>query len=211
MAHGGYLEWGTVNSLIDTLRGDAADRQIIEFVQEEGVFVAASRQKMALKFVEEDQGEWLFFVDSDIIWKLDDVYALLDSADPIAAPIVAGCVFLNGPHGIQPAGWQEGEKGINWLRGGMVEAFVVGTGFACYHIAALQAVQERFGTMFAEAWEGQRFFGEDVAFSYRAREAGLKLYMNCDVRPTHVKKVGLDEGWARASLYLRETSTTEEE
>jgi hypothetical protein len=205
MVHGGQLEWLTVESLISTLAGDAAARAILGFTQTQSIYVPSARQEIALRFLErETWAEWLMFVDSDISWKLDDVYALIDSAEAEAAKVMMGTVFLLGPHGIHAAGWLEEETAIPWQDGGVQEAHVVGTGFTLYHRDMLADVQAKHEAMFAEAWVGQRFFGEDVAFSFRARDCGYSLYVNCDVRIGHVKRVLLDEGWAHASQQMRQ-------
>jgi hypothetical protein len=216
MVHGGSLEWATVNSLIETMAGDSVSRGLFGFTQTQTIYVPAARQEIALRFLNtEAWAEWLMFVDSDISWKLQDAYALFDSAEHYhlggIGSVMMGTVFLLGPHGIHAAGWHEGETAIDWQEGGVQDVFTVGTGFTLYHRDVLQKVQEAHGTMFAEAWEGQRFYGEDVAFSYRARDVGARMFVNCDIRIGHVKRVMLDEGWARASQAMRAADADERE
>src|ERR1700722_11044441 len=61
-------------------------------ISKRGLYLAENRNFVVQKFLELD-AEWLLFIDSDISFRRESIYHLLDSADPITRPIVSGLYF----------------------------------------------------------------------------------------------------------------------
>jgi hypothetical protein len=132
--------------------------------------IPSSRNKVAKDFLEQTDGEWLFFVDSDMGFAPDTVNKLIESADPETRPVMGGLCFQlkrrNGKHdfyaerfSIAPTLFEyvevDNEKGFRPLmdyrelvaESGSSVLRVAGTGAACIliHRHALETVRLKYG------------------------------------------------------------------
>lgn len=181
--------------------------------------VAAGRNRIARDFLDHTDGEWLWFIDTDMGFAPDTVDRLVKSADAQLRPVMGGLCFAikrlkRGDFyaerfRITPTVYEylelEDEVGfrpiLDYARGQVVQ--VAGTGAACLliHRRALEVVRGRYG----DAWfdpivhptgdKGRpRTFSEDLSFCVRLASVGVPVHVDTSVKTTHEKGgVFLDE------------------
>lgn len=185
--------------------------------------IPTNRNKIARDFLDNTDGEWLFFIDTDMGFTPDTVDRLVASADPIERPVMGGLCFAglrrkpSGPNPlhaerflIQPTIYEwvdvDGELGfrpiIDYKRDAVVETAATGAACLLIHRGALEAVRARYG----DAWfdpmthptglKGKpRTFSEDLSFCVRLAACDLPIHVDTSVKTTHEKGFAfLDEG-----------------
>lgn len=227
----GYLDpgqWSAVFGLSynDLMMHDLLGNQRI--VREGGTYlrslcgaggIPAARNKIAADFLFNTDGEWLFFIDTDMGFAPDTVDRLVASADPVDRPIMGGLCFAlkrkkRGEFGAEKFGIAPtvydyveiaDEVGfrpvMDYPRDQVIRAG--GTGAACLliHRSVLESLHAQFG----KAWfdpivhptgdKGEpRTFSEDLSFCVRAAAAGFPLHVDTSVKTCHEKGgIFLDE------------------
>lgn len=156
------------------------------------------------------EGDWLWWVDTDMGFADDSLDRLLASADPVDRPIVGGLCFAqvervpDGMGGFRseiiPALYQwhansDGTAGFvawrNYPRDTLAEVAATGSAFVLIHRTVFEKVAEKHGPghwydrMFNPG--SQQLLGEDLAFCARARMAGVPIYVDTSIRTTHRK------------------------
>jgi len=178
--------------------------------------IPAARNKAVQQFLESDV-EWLFWIDTDMGFAPDTVDRLMEAADPVDRPIVAGLCFAQKqtkPDGM--GGWrtalaptiydwttvpETGETGFLSRREYPVNTLLrcAGTGSAC--ILIHRSVFERLAESAPGVWYDRvpnptangRLLGEDLSFCLRAGALGLPVFVHTGVRTTHFKPAWLGE------------------
>jgi hypothetical protein len=184
--------------------------------------IPTNRNKVARDFLDNTDGEWLWFVDSDMGFAADVVDRLIDSADRTERPVVGALCFAalrrKPPEGrslyaerflIQPTTYEyvetDDELGfrpiVDYERDAVIR--VAATGAACLlmHRSALDTVRAKYG----DAWfdpithpsgrKGKpRTFSEDMSFCVRLQSCDIPVHVNTAVKTTHEKGfIYLDE------------------
>lgn len=224
----GHVEAEFCMSMTDALIYDAMQQQLITgpgggvVGLQSSPRIAETRSQIVEAFLQspvyqDEDGfrpDWLLMVDSDMVFKGEDIYTLLASADPVDKPIVGGLCFAGGHSGVLfPTLYQlhKGEDGLStspimeYEHGAMYKVGATGCAFLLIHRQALIKIGKAFSTMPNGArnpypWftEGNidaygRAFGEDIAFCIRAGACGIPVYVNTNVRIGHVKRQILTE------------------
>jgi hypothetical protein len=177
------------------------------------------RNEVARNFLDHTDGEWLWFVDTDMGFAADTVDRLVASADRYQRPVMGGLCFAQrrvtaAPFHAQRFGiiptvysYVELEDEVGFVpmaaypRDEVVEC--AGTGMACVliHRRALFRVRERYG----DAWfdplahptglKGRpRTFSEDLSFCVRLAAVDVPLHVDTSIRTCHEKGgIYLDE------------------
>jgi hypothetical protein len=181
--------------------------------------IAAGRNEVAAQFLDATDGEWLWFVDSDMGFRPDTVARLVAAADPAERPVLGALAFclLGDGHAdlyaerylVQPTlyayrdtGDEVGFQPIGDYPADQVVE-VSGTGAACLliHRELLEAIRSKYG----DAWfdpivhptgnHGRpRTFSEDLSFCVRVAGVGAPLHVDTSIKTTHHKGgIYLDE------------------
>ncbi|SRR3990167_10466088 len=141
--------------------------------------------------------EYLFWIDSDISFWEYDVDKLLNS----------GKTFITAPYSVKgyPALTTKFiNKGLIHLgtNGRLEKVEFAATGFMCTHRTVYDKIVKRFNMTKVKIWGGQyevfpfflplvyenHYLGEDFAFCYRARKAGIELFSDTTVKLSHIGK-----------------------
>lgn len=152
-------------------------------------------------FLKESDCEWLLFIDSDIVWTTEDIYTLLDQADPITSPVVSGVYLMILPEGIRPSMFfrDVGEDGqtpfIPWqgelpTSPNLIDVDGTGAGFLLIHRSLLNGMLNVFGApmpWFANEVEAGVVEGEDFTFCKRVQLMGYRVYAYTGVQLDHIK------------------------
>ena len=160
-------------------------------------YIASGRDTMCEKFLTSNM-EWLLMVDWDISFSPDAVYALLDAADPIEKPIIAGAyVTYFGeesrlrPCWMQASGDEEYVPASTIEVGKIVECTTVGMGFTLIHRSVLEALKKKHKSdpwhFFGHDIVNNSRVGEDLTFCRRARDLGFSVWGHGGVLLGHTK------------------------
>lgn len=190
------------------------------------------RNKVCEVFLDRTDGEWLWFVDTDMGFEPDTVDRLVAAADQVERPVVGGLCFaqrrtgrtpLRGErYGIVPTmyRWIEvpnGEVGFapysSWERDAVVPVGATGAACLLIHRRVLEALREKHGDEWFSTLrvphglgDGKpRIFSEDLSFCVRVAGLGVQVVVDTSVKTTHEKGgIYLDE-----ELYLQQQALVE--
>ena len=174
--------------------------------------IAEGRNELAQRFLDQTDGEWLFFIDTDMGFAADTVDRLVDSADPAERPVVGGLCFAlrrlerKAFHaerfGIIPTVYSYVET-ADEIGFAPIEKYpldevtaVSGTGAACLliHRSVLVKIRDKYG----DAWfdpithptglkGGRRVFSEDLSFCVRCQAVDVPVHVDTSVGTCHEK------------------------
>lgn len=156
-------------SVLNLFSNDVKGRFIHSWLVTNGPYIHANRNDLQRQFMDTGR-DWMLSVDNDITFTPGDVYALYDEADKRGPGIYHGSYVLE--NGFQVCGVWNDE--VPYVYHNLVklpekptEIGVVGMGFTLIHRDVFEATgPEAF-------WPVNGFStGEDLSFSWRAREAG---------------------------------------
>jgi len=196
--HGGMVHTDFMTSVLDLLRidgGPKPGRQLFAGqIGVRGLYVAQSRNEAVDLYLKQDVAEWLLFVDTDIIFTAENVYALLDSAKEHGGRIMAGVYFgyLNGT--LWPVMFGQREDGLyqpvtELSNDRVMQIGACGMGFTLIHREVLEAMRNPDDPW---AWFGHDIFkghrmGEDITFCYRAAQKGYGTFADGRIQVKHIK------------------------
>lgn len=189
-----------------------------------GVNVSGARNEICRRFLEKSQAEWLWFVDTDMVFKPDIIERLLEHADPTDAPIVGGLCFGNDNGRYFPTlydltGTEDDVQFVRyheWAPDSMMQVFATGGACLLIHRTALERIRDfpnpnrpgqigfsRAFPWFQETDFNGRIMGEDITFCLRAGTAGMPVHVNTAVTLGHIKQHALTlDGYLAQRGYL---------
>ncbi len=194
-----------LNSLLETVIGDLNDRRVISYIRPAiaGPLLDIYRNRAVEWFLANSTAEWMLFIDSDIVWKLSDLYALIDAADASERPVMSGVYLMILPEGLRPGMFfrqTNEETGVTsmtpWPKelpvvdGPLVDCDGVGAGFLLMHRTLLTDMLTKYGApmpWFANEVIDGVVHGEDFTFCKRVQEMGFRVIANPAVRLDHIK------------------------
>lgn len=180
--------------------------------------IAQARNAIVKGFLE-GEAEWLWMVDTDMVFPPETLELLLAQADPVKAPIVGGLCYGHEPARggrLFPTLYDIGGtpdapqvlRYESYPPNAMFQVFATGAACLLVHRSALEAVRDyrSDGKSFSDVfpWFQETCFraqdgrdvmqmSEDVTFCWRAAVCGLPVYVNTGVPVGHVKTRVLTE------------------
>lgn len=165
-----------------------------------GSLIYAARNDLATMAIQRD-ADYVFWMDSDMVFKPDTLVRMLKTIKEHDIDILTGLYFRRVPpytpvlfdkldiHGIE-CDWSEFKE----IPEGLFE--VGGCGFGCVLMKTdvFFDVQSKYSTMFAPIANN----GEDIAFCWRARECGYKIWCDPSIVCGHVSHTVIDDAFYRA-------------
>ena len=202
--HGGMVHSRFMRSLINVMSYDAERDKIIKNLYEsESTDIVQNRNFVAKGFLEQDEAEWLWFVDTDIIMMPDTLYRLYEFADRDARPIVTGMYFsylsreVNYPLPLMFHRTAEGEyRSLDRSSDQPIKIDGCGMGCCLIHRSVLEAIEAKYRDIDPWVWFGRDVvemkgrktrLGEDFTFCRRAQELGFTIWGHCGVQVDHIK------------------------
>lgn len=161
-----------------------------------GSLIYTSRNNLAMKAIQ-SQADYVFWLDSDMVFEPDILVRMLDVLEKNDLDILTGLYFRRVPP-YTPVLFDRLEVKANsickWSEFEEIPDHlfeVGGCGFGCLLMKtdAFLDVQSKFGNMFAPIGNT----GEDLAFCWRARECGFKIWCDPSIICGHVGYVITDE------------------
>jgi GT2 family glycosyltransferase len=145
--------------------------------------------------------EWLFMVDTDMVFEADTVDRLIGAADPVEVPVLGGlCWSLDA--GVKvPTMYElvEKEPGrlaftrpARWPDDAVVRVSATGAACLLIHRSVLEAVEKTSGDP-AAPWFRETpvapmsLMGEDMTFCLRCAATGIPVHVHTGVRVGHMK------------------------
>ena len=165
-----------------------------------GSLIYTSRNNLAQQAIQMG-ADYVFWLDSDMVFEPDVLIRMLKTIQENDIDILTGLYFRR----VKPytpvlfdkldirrniCSWSE----FHELPDGLFE--VGGCGFGCVLMDAsvFLSVQSKHGNMFAPIANN----GEDIAFCWRARDCGYKIYCDPSVICGHIGKIIVDEQFYQA-------------
>lgn len=163
--------------------------------------IADGRNSVAAGFLDDTDAEWLFMVDTDMGFAADTVERLLEAADPVERPVVAGLCFAlkrggsGGPQNLYAERWRivptiyhlteipdRQEVGFrpiyDYPRDAVVECSATGAACMLIHRSVLEKIRANQGDSWFDPFTHPtgdmgkpRTFSEDLSFCLRVTGA----------------------------------------
>jgi hypothetical protein len=200
-AHGGEVSGEFSRTLLNVL---ASSKTLVygQDVEVGGPMVADHRNYLVDRFLT-TEAEWLWMVDTDMVFESDTLDRLMASAHWKHRPVVGALCFGANRRStsIYPTmyWWTEGgiirADSMDLRSAGLVEVDATGAACMLIHRSVLEKVCEAHPFPkgpYAFAWNNDMRVGEDINFCVRVKTAGFPIYVDCDIRVGHVKPVILD-------------------
>lgn len=199
--HYGEVKTQFMLSVVGLVYYDARNRDILKTCEGyQGLYVAQNRNEIVKSFLSRPL-EYLLFLDSDIEFKKDTLYTLLDIAKENNKLILTGLYF--GYTGEQKRNlvplWYE-SVGDNEFKGvshipvdSLVKLSGCGMGFCLIHRSVFEAFPETeepdlwFGHDLANINGKTKRLGEDFSFCKRVRNLGFEIWGYSGVMVNHYK------------------------
>jgi len=186
----GFITGASVNfwfmhSVFNLFKNDVDQRFNSDWLLVFGPYIHANRNQLQDQFMETGR-EWLFMVDNDIVFTPGDVRALHEVADERGPGIYSGPYILE--NGFMVCGAWNDEVPMVYhnliqLPEHPTEIGVVGAGFTLVHREVFEAIGS------GAFWPVREDGGEDIAFCWRAREAGYTPVLVPKCNPGHAKSI----------------------
>jgi hypothetical protein len=173
-----------------------------------------ARNKTVTTFLQENQADWLWIVDTDMGFAPDTLDRLFEAADPVERPIVGALCFSQREMAADMmGGWRctAVPTVYDWAKVGEQMGFSVrweypintitrcaGTGSAC--ILVHRSVFEQIGDKFGPVWYDRipntstgQVTSEDLSFCMRAGALDIPVHIHTGVQTSHAKRIWLSE------------------
>lgn len=162
--------------------------------------VAKARNELVREFLEMyPDGEWLWFVDDDMVLKPETLPTLLVAAQAAGAKVMGALCVAVGDDGPIPTIYQLGNLAAGEVTRMMfdyqddvvVQVAASGTGCLLIHRDVLEAMQaanpDAKYPWFEEREIRGQWVGEDVLFTLRCNEMGFPVFVHCGAHVGHVR------------------------
>jgi hypothetical protein len=201
----GYVHGGTVRaefmaSVLSSVSGPEATGLIGGITDmSAGPMVSLARNMLMSRFL--DTGlEWLWCVDTDIMFSPGTLPALLSVADPDERPLMSALYHISLGSNPVPAMFLANNSGgrlvfspiAEWDDGDIIQADGVGAGCLLIHRDSLLKMRKDHDDQsqwWREILAGDQYVGEDLSFCIRAGASGIPVHVDTAVQVGHVKAV----------------------
>ena len=138
--------------------------------------------------------DWIFWIDSDIGWKVEDIQTMIDSDLDICAGMMAiGRDGRIGAMKFNDSGHPVSINALDYLVAGEVEEVDgVSFGFLAVKAGVFEKMKRPWFRIRQTELEGASYpvdLGEDYSWCKSAKEAGFKIWLHPLVRVEHMKAV----------------------
>lgn len=152
--------------------------------------------------VQRMKGDWLLFIDDDMVWSPKDIEKLLAAREEIDADIIGGlCFQRSAPHNPtmfmrespKAGGYQFLEKWTDDI----VEVDATGMAFVVIHKRVFEKMigrpmppyEMRMGYLPLPFFRWEGTLGEDLRFCQDAKSAGVRIFVDTRIEIGHVSEV----------------------
>lgn len=182
-----------------------------------GPRIAEARSLIVENFLNSPQyaaADWLWMVDSDMVFEADTLERLIEAADPVDRPLMGALCFAGySPETMYPTIYSMVPENETWAlekvheypRDALLKVGATGAAMLLAHRSVLLRMYQAFHTLpngkinsypwFVEGHvdhEGRQL-GEDIAFCIRAQGLGIPVHIHTGIKIGHRKNIILDE------------------
>jgi GT2 family glycosyltransferase len=192
--HDGNVRAEFMRSVLDAL----PDERLLGVIDATaGSLIPKARNLLVERFLS-TVGDWLWMVDTDVVFTARALYALAAVADPAHRPLVSGVVPVIRADGSTVASiWRIAsanplrfEPVEDWQSSEIVEADAVGAACLLAHRSVFEKIHADEGpAWFLPMTVKNGVVGEDLSFCLRAASAGVLPAVVTGVRCGHVKPI----------------------
>lgn len=190
--HGEEVKAVMMESMIGTIVHDSHNRGLMRgYIGKQGCYLDHQRNLCVKQFLTPGREvEWLWFVDSDMVFSPDTPYRLMDSANVLGAKIMSALYFG------YPLGTEIDKLYPIWFKRKAQEIYFdkpqvldwVGMGCCIIHrdvFLMMTGIED--GKWFTYAPVNGEFAGEDVCFCLKAAEYGFDTWGDPAIVAGHLK------------------------
>ena len=181
------------------------NRLLLTYLAVEGTSnLAKSRNRLVDEFLTNEayaSAEWLWFLDSDMVWEPDLMHRLVGRAVEQNVKILGGLCLIVTADGPLPTMFVDDDDTVtqvlvDWPDGTVGEVAATGTGCLLVHRSVLEDMQAAaggskncwFGFDVVTSKTGKEWsLGEDISFCLRARKNGHKVFVDTTAHCGHHK------------------------
>ena len=202
--HGGSVHEPFMRSLMNAWIWDSTRAKVISgYFSSGGLYVAVNRNRVCEEFLKKD-GEYLWFLDTDMVFGEEDLYKLLNLFRSNKMDIVSALYFgrmVSGVKTTQPVWLMEAQTGVyenvGHFGNGLQEVDAIGMGCCLIKREVLEKLAEThtqdewkwFGHDRVQRTDGEwTHLGEDLTFCRRVKALGFKIYGTGSVVVGHLKQ-----------------------
>lgn len=168
--------------------------------------VSAARNAIVEQFLA-SPAEWLWMIDTDMVFPLDTLDRLLAAAHPVHAPIVGGlCFGMDGDGSLYPTMYAilpddatPVARFTDWPRDELVRVDATGAACILIHRTVLENIRERAGRDWSPVYPwfqerehvtpaAQVRVSEDVTLCLRAAACGHPIHVHTGIEIGHMKE-----------------------
>lgn len=172
--------------------------------------ISDGRNQLVHWFLNESEADWLWMVDTDMVWHPESLDRLLAHANPDKAPIIGALCFArdNRTGQVWPTLYElepipdSGDwrffRYHSWPKDTLMPVDGTGAAFLLAHRRVFEAVRDhgysRAFPWFQETENTGGRVSEDLTFCLRARNCGFPIFVHTGVRVGHIKDavIGVD-------------------
>lgn len=196
---------GFLDSMLETM-AHCIRNITLHHVREYSADIYNCRESAAIKVVDHCQDyDAMLWVDSDMVWRWDDVVKLVEADVPIVSGVCmisqykcnAAVFRMDGDDEV--LGYFNGHRLDEMQRqpNGLILADLVGFGFILFKKGVFESLERpwfRQGKIVTPYKKRELMASEDMMFTNRCREAGYPIYVHPEVKVGHQKRQTLRAG-----------------
>jgi GT2 family glycosyltransferase len=165
-----------------------------------GVNVSKPRNELVARFLDQTDGEWLLFLDSDMVFPPDTILRLLLAAQAADTKIISGLCVMVTADGPIPTLYLPADAPTDVTRvmldapdDQILQVFATGAACLMIHREVLERIREecpdgeRDFCWFQEKVINTRWCSEDITFCLRAYELGYPVFVDTTLSIGHAK------------------------
>ncbi len=165
-----------------------------------GVNVSKARNELVSRFLDQTNGDWLLFLDSDMVFPPDTILRLLAAAQAAGTRIISGLCVMVTADGPIPTLYLPADSPTDVTRvmldapdDQIMQVFATGAACLMIHREVLERIRdeapegERAFCWFQEKVINTRWCSEDIVFCLRAYELGYTVFVDATLSIGHAK------------------------
>jgi hypothetical protein len=188
------------------MHGPQSGIPIVGALRVQGNQIGRQRQVLFDGWADQNQSDWLLWVDSDIVVTPEVVKILWESADKLSRPVVCGVYFVskeNEQSLMQPMPAifinGETENEIRYVhplpQNELIKVDCAGLGLTLMHksvIDPLRKITEGYSIFAEKEGIGEQFVSEDIVFYKNLKKAKIPVYAHTGALVQHMKRFSFD-------------------
>lgn len=163
-----------------------------EYIFERTIGIHRARRNI----VRNASGEYVFFLDSDVLCPIDGLLRLLEDGKDIVSGLYFKSTFPHTPQMYRKVGEDRYSPILDYDEG-IVEVDGIGLGCCLIKKSVFESIPEPWFDLPALS-----DLSEDLYFCERAKRAGYTIYVDTRVKCGHISEVVVDERYFKALRHL---------